>query len=265
MRWRFIKYKAMFKTTESVIKMDIKISFCTLFIVFLYLTFQKSMAEDNDRNNYGAVSSTQLINEDEQEEKVRSVDSFYEDHSGGNEDKGFLRGRDPEKRQLHNRRDGEQEERSNEDGVNHIHINGLTSTEKLQRPTRVSFSKEQPANQNHGAVTPVTPIAGRHVSFIEKANQNEPSDSGATYDNRGCSDMQSSSDSLSRVRAITNCSVHYHTHSEAEECNESDISLALSYRRSFSQTRRRRRRYTRRGTLVTDSFVNECICCCSIL
>lgn len=224
------------------------------------------MAEENDRNTYGAVGSTQLINEDEQQEQVRSVDSFYEDHPGENEDKRFLLGIDPEKRQLDNRRDEEQVEKSNEDGENHLHIiNGLTTTEKLQRPTRVSFSKEQPANQNDGAVTPVTPIVGRHVSFIEKANQNEPSDAGAPYDNRGCTDMQSSSDSLSRVRAITNCGVHYHTHSEAEECNESEISLALSYRRSFSQTRRRRRQYTRQGTMVSDSFVNECICCCTIL
>ena len=221
------------------------------------------MAEENDRNTSGAAGSTQLINEDEQEEKVGSVDFSYEDHPRGNEDKRFLLGTDPEKRQIHKRRDEEQVEKSKEEGENHPHIiNGITSTEKLQRPTRVSFSKEQQANQNDGAVTP---IAGRHVSFIEKANQNEPSDSGATYDNRGCSDMQSSSDSLSRVRAITNCSVHYHTHSEAEECNESEISLALSYRRSFSQTRRRRRRYTRQGTIVSDSFVNECICCCSIL
>ena len=223
------------------------------------------MAEVNDRNAYGADGSTQLINEDEQEEKVRSYDSFSEDHPRGNEDSTFLLSRDPEKSQSHNRREEQRVEKSNEDGENHLHIiNGKTSTEKLQRPTRVSFSKEQPANHSNGAVTPVTPIVGRHVSFIEKANQNEPSDSGATYDNRGCSDMQSSSDSLSRVRAITNCSVHYHTHSEAEECNESDISVVLSYRRSFSQTRRRRR-YTRQGTLVTDSFVNECICCCTIL
>ena len=224
------------------------------------------MAEGNDRNNYGAVGATQLIDEGEQEEKVRSVDSFYEDHPGETADKRFLLGTDPIRRQLHNRRDEQQLEKSSEDGENHLHIiNGITSTGKLQRPTRVSLSKEQPANQNDGAVTPVASSVGRHVSFIEKANQNEPSDSGATYDNRGCSDLQSSSDSLSRVRAITNCSVHYHTHSEAEECNESEISLALSYRRSFSQTRRRRRRYTRQGTLVTDSFVNECICCCTIL
>ena len=229
------------------------------------------MTEENDKSSYGAVGSTQFVKEDEQQEKVRSFDSFYGDQPGGNEDKRLLLGTDIEKRQLHNKSDEDQVEKSNEDGENHLHIiNGITSTEKLQRPTRVSFSKEQQANQNDGAVTPVTPIVGRHVSFIEKANQDEPSESGATYDNRGCTDMQSSSDSLSRVRAITNCSVHYHTHSEAEECNESEISLALSYRRSLSQTlgsqtRRRRRRYTRQGTMVSDSFVNECICCCTIL
>lgn len=71
------------------------------------------MAEENDRNTYGAVGSTQLINEDEQQEQVRSVDSFYEDHPGENEDKRFLLGIDPEKRQLDNRRDEEQVEKSN--------------------------------------------------------------------------------------------------------------------------------------------------------
>jgi len=226
---------------------------------------QKSMAEENDRNTYGAVGSTQLINEDEQQEKVRNVDSFYGDDPTGFEDKRFLLGTDIEKRQLHNGRDKEQEEKSNENSENNLQItNDTTSTKKLQRPTRVSFSKEQQANQNDGAVTPVTPNVVRRVSF------NEPSDAGAAYDNRGNSDMQCSSDSLSRVRAITHCSAHYHTHSEAEECNESEISLVLSNRRSFSQTRAsqtqpRRRRYTRKGTIVTDSFVNECICCCAIL
>lgn len=229
------------------------------------------MAEESDRNTYGAVGSTQLINEDEQQEKVRNVDSFYGDDPTGFEDKRFLLGTDIEKRQLHNRRDEEQEEKSNENSENNLQItNDTTSTKTLQRPTRVSFSKEQQANQNDGAVTPVTPDVGRHVSFLNKASQNEPSNAGTAYDNRGNSDMQSSSDSLSRVRAITHCSVHYHTHSEAEECNESEISLVLSNRRSFSQTRAsqtqpRRRRYTRKGTIVTDSFVNECICCCAIL
>jgi len=223
------------------------------------------MAEESDRNTYGAVGSTQLINEDEQQEKVRNVDSFYGDDPTGFEDKRFLLGTDIEKRQLHNGRDEEQEEKSNENSENNLQItNDTTLTKKLQRPTRVSFSKEQQANQNDGVVTPVTPNVVRRVSF------NEPSDAGAAYDNRGNSDMQSSSDSLSRVRAIAHCSAHYHTHSEAEECNESEISLVLSNRRSFSQTRAsqtqpRRRRYTRKGTIVTDSFVNECICCCAIL
>jgi len=223
------------------------------------------MAEESDRNTYGAVGSTQLINEDEQQEKVRNVDSFYGDDPTGFEDKRFLLGTDIEKRQLHNGRDEEQEEKSNENSENNLQItNDTTLTKKLQRPTRVSFSKEQQANQNDGVVTPVTPNVVRRVSF------NEPSDAGAAYDNRGNSDMQSSSDSLSRVRAITHSSAHYHTHSEAEECNESEISLVLSNRRSFSQTRAsqtqpRRRRYTRKGTIVTDSFVNECICCCAIL
>lgn len=228
------------------------------------------MADENSTSSYGAVGCTQPINEDdEQQARVRSVDSFYEDQSGGHsEDQRTFVGADAEKTQLHEKRKEEQEEKSSEESShspgsaqNHQHNNnGNTSAEKLQRPSRVSFSNEQPTNQINGAMTPV---GGRHVSFIEKANQNEPSDANVAYDNRGCSDMQSSSDSLSRVRAITNCSVHYHTHSEGEECNESELSVALSYRRS-SQTRRRRRN-TKRATLVSDSFVNECICCCTII
>ncbi|KAL9989146.1 hypothetical protein ACROYT_G003662 [Oculina patagonica] len=224
------------------------------------------MAEENDKNTYGAVENTRPLNEDETQERVRSVDSFYEDQPGENDNKRTLLDTDAEKGHLHEKQVEKQEEKPNEandNAQNHQHNNnGITPTERLQRPTRVSFSKEQPNNANNGAVTPVTSI-GRHVSFINEANQNEPNDVGVAYDNRACSDMQSSSDSLSRVRAITNCSVHYHTHSEGEECNESDISFVISHRRS-SQTRRRRR-YTRAGTLVSDSFVNECICCCTII
>ena len=235
--------------------------------VYLFSFFlQKSMTEGNDISTYGAVADTRPLGEDEQQERVRSADSFYEDQPGGNDDKRTLLGTGAEKRHLYEKQDEKQEEKPNEatgDAQNHQqNNNGIISTERLQRPTRVSLSKEQPINQNNGAVTPVTP-SGRHVSFIKEASQNEPSDVGVAYDNRGCSDTQSSSDSLSRVRIITNCSVRYHTHSEGEECNESEISIAASYRRS-SQTRRRRR-YTRHGTMVSDSFVNECICCCVII
>lgn len=224
------------------------------------------MTEENDKSTYGAVENAQALNEDGQEERVRSIDSFYEDQPGENDDKRTLLDTDTEKGHLQEKQDEKQEEKPNEangNAQNHQrNNNGITSTERLQRPTRVSFSKEQPTNQDNGAVTPVSP-SGRHVSFINEANQNEPNDVGVAYDNRACSDMQSSSDSLSRVRAITNCSVHYRTHSEGEECNESEISIITSHRRS-SQTRRRRR-YTGHGTMVSDSFVNECICCCAII
>lgn len=222
------------------------------------------MAEENDISTYGAVASTQPLNED-QEERLRSIDSFYEDQPGENVDKRTLLGTDTENNHLHEKREEKQEEKPNEgtdNAQNHQHNNiEITSTEKLRRPTRVSFSKDEPTNQNTGTVTPLTPN-GRHVSFIKDANQSELNDAGVAYDNRVCSDMQSSSDSLSRVRAITNCSVHYHTHSEGEECNESELSMAISVRRSSI---RRRRRYTRHGTIVSDSFVNECICCCVII
>ncbi|KAL9989151.1 hypothetical protein ACROYT_G003667 [Oculina patagonica] len=163
------------------------------------------MAEENDKNTYGAVENTRPLNEDEQQERVRSVDSFYEDQPGENDDKRTLLDTDAEKGHLHEKQVEKQEEKPNKangNAQNHQHNNnGITPTERLQRPTRVSFSKEQPKNANNGAVTPVTPI-GRHVSFINEANQNEPNDVGVAYDNRACSEMQSSSDSLSRVQSL---------------------------------------------------------------
>ncbi|XP_031561883.1 uncharacterized protein LOC116297739 [Actinia tenebrosa] len=92
-------------------------------------------------------------------------------------------------------------------------------------------------------------------------------------------DERDLADAVSRVRSVTSTSVC--THSDAEECNESDFSIAMSlstdtitFRRgsrtgSFSSylltPRRRRRRISRPGALVTDSYADECICCCSIL
>ena len=77
-------------------------------------------------------------------------------------------------------------------------------------------------------------------------------------------------------RTATCSGVVYHSCSEAEECRESEISLNLS---SENPRLRRRRRNSslrallsswkpgeeKRGAVVTDSFVNECICCCIIL
>lgn len=228
-----------------------------------FCSFKKAriMAEDNT-STYGAVASTQPINEDEQETRVRSVDSFYEDQQRGTGDQRTLPGADDEKRELNGKQEEEKEENPSDESClstsnphNQHNNNDIRSAGKLQRPTRVSFSDEHSTSPSHGAVTP----SGRHVSFLAETNQNESSDPSVAYDN-----MQSSSDSLSRVRTITNCSVHYRTHSEAEECNESELSCALSYHRSNPQIRRRRR-YTNRGTMVSDSFVNECICCCVII
>jgi len=228
------------------------------------------MAEDNNTNTYGAVNSTQPVNEDKPEERVRSVDSFYEDQTIETKDHRIISDTTAVKMQLH---EEEQKERLKTESCllpdivkNQLNAND-TAAEKLPRPTRVSFSKEQPTTPTHGAISP---SSARHVSFTDEASQNETGDSGVAYDNCGFSDIQSSVDSITRVRAITNCSVHYQTHSEAEECNESEISLALNFHQNSQTTttpRRRglRRRYTRHGTIVTDSFVNECICCCTII
>lgn len=128
-------------------------------------------------------------------------------------------------------------------------------------------NNEQSKSDASSSISPVSPQL-RRVSFLAKPNHNEAADPDVAYDNRGySSDMMSSTDSIKRVRAITNCSVRYHTHSEGEECNESDISqLTLNFQQNSQSTpRARRRMYTRHGTLVSDSFVNECICCCTII
>ena len=220
------------------------------------------MAEENNATSiYGAVGSTQPADDDNLEARVRSISSFYKDETiAADEDET------KEKAQL---REEEQEGKVikesplSSDDQNHLH-NDAKETEKLSRPTRVSFSNEQPTVSTQGAVSP---ISARHVSFIKEINENEAHDLSVAYDNRGFSDMQSSSDSLTRVRAITNCSVHYQTHSEGEECNESEISIAWNFQQNSQTTPRRRgRRYSaRHGTMVSDSFVNECICCCVIL
>lgn len=222
------------------------------------------MTEENNTRTYGAVGSTQPADDDNLEGRVRSVSSFYEDETVAAKDERTTSSVVAEKAQL---RDEEQEGKPikesplSSDDQNRLN-NDTRATEKLPRPTRVSFTNEQPTNPAHGAVSP---ISARHVSFIQEINENEAHDPSVACDNRGFSDMQSSSDSLTRVRAITNCSVHYQTHSEGEECNESEISLAWNFQQNSQTTPRRRRRYsTRHGTMVSDSFVNECICCCVI-
>lgn len=82
-------------------------------------------------------------------------------------------------------------------------------------------------------------------------------------------------------RFRTNTDGSHYTHSDAEECEESDFSVYVSTdtvtlrsrRRtswlSFSgliPPRRRHRKRFRAATGVTDSFVDECVCCnCTIL
>lgn len=224
------------------------------------------MAEEKSASTYGAVGSSQPISEDEPQERVRSVDSFYRDQITATKDHRIISDRCAENTQLHA---GELEEKpskelclSSDTAQIHQDTDDMTTPEKLPRPTRVSFSNGKPTTPTNEAVSP---ISARHVSFIKEANQNESTDASTAYDNRGFSDIQSSSDSITRVRAITNGSVHYRTHSEGEECNESEISLALNFHQNSQTTPRRRRRYTRHGTMVSDSFVNECICCCTII
>lgn len=229
---------------------------------------KKIMTEEKSESTYGAVDATQSVKEGEPQERVPSVSSFYDDETCEIKDYRTKSDMAVEKTQL---QEGEQEEKnrnesclSSENAENQHNTNDVTTTEKLPRPTRVSFSNGQPASLINDAKSP---ISARHVSFLDEANQNGTADVGVSYDNRGYSpDILSSTDSASRVRAFMNCSVHYHTHSEAEECNESEISLVLNLQQSSQTTpRHRRRRYTRSGAIVSDSFVNECICCCTII
>lgn len=79
-------------------------------------------------------------------------------------------------------------------------------------------------------------------------------------------------------RTRTDTAISYCTHSEAEECSENDFSLYISSETITLRSRRhssgtsmsglvasRRRRHRRLGTKVTDSFADECVCCCTIL
>ena len=184
------------------------------------------------RNNYGAVGSSQSIDSDDNQ-RVRSVDSFYGDQLAQTEGQGAKVGFQSMVKESENQSDA------------------------LQRPTRVSFGSDQPSNLCQGTVSP---ISTRHVAFV--AEETQPNDAWTMIDNHRGSD--SFSDSISRVRVLTNTSVAYHTHSEGEECHESDLT-ALSFHRNLQSSPWRRSRFSKRGVMVSDSFVNECVCCCSIL
>ena len=225
------------------------------------------MTEGESESSYGAVGSTTPVREGEEHERVRSISSFYDDQT---KDCRTVSDVGAEKARLH---EGEQEEKPGDelflsfDNSPNEFVNGIT-TEKMARPTYMSLNNnEQSKSDASSSISPGS-SQPRRVSFLAKPNHNEATDPDVAYDNRGySSDMMSSTDSIRRVRAITNCSVRYHTHSEGEECNESDISqLTLNFQQNSQSTpRARRRRYTRHGTLVSDSFVNECICCCTII
>lgn len=225
------------------------------------------MTEGESEKTYGAVGTTRPVREGEEHERVRSVSSFYDDQT---KDHRTLSDGAAEKARLH---EGEQEETPGEelflsfDNSPNECVNGIT-TEKMARPTYMSLSNnEQSKCDTSSSISPVSPQP-RRVSFLAEPNHNQAIDPDVAYDNRGySSDMVSSTDSIKRVRAITHCSVRYNTHSEGEECNESDISqVTLNFQQNSQSTpRARRRRYTRHGTPVSDSFVNECICCCAII
>ena len=102
----------------------------------------------------------------------------------------------------------------------------------------------------------------RHVSFCY----------GADKQSESSSELSSSQPCM---RSVTGASVAYHNYSEGEECRESEVSVNLSSDSPRCSRRRTNslsallssctRRQEKRATAVTDSFVNECICCCTIL
>lgn len=213
-------------------------------MIFFFCSLQKArlMADESIASFYGGNDSTKLINEDEQET------------IGTKDQRTLLSGDEENRESVENNEKGKEGKPSDESSlsISNSEKQYIHSEEKSQRPTSLSFSNDHATGQSrHGAVTP----SRRQVSFIREANQNESCDASVAFDN-----SQLSSDSLSRVRAITSGSVYYRTHSEAEECDENELSCY----RSNSQIRRRRR-YTKRGAVVSDSFVNECICCCVII
>ena len=142
-----------------------------------------------------------------------------------------------------------------------------------KKPEDVSTNEESPAEARHVSFYRSETPPGRRVSFCGSTN----CDREDTTPPARPSEL-----SPSRTRNTTSSSVGYCTHSEAEECDEdTEISLVVSSldpgpphrtRRfgsfgsfSWSSQGRRRRAKTRHATVVSDTFVNECICCCAIL
>ena len=221
---------------------------------------QKIMTEENEMNFNVAEASTKPANDGDLESlRLLSISSSYEDEKDETEKQRLKAVVGVKETQLN----GNSKERI--DGQNQLSEDDVTGTEQLSRPIRLSLSNEQPTKPSNDSSSHMN---SRHVSFIpeEEAKENGMNDTSVAYDNRGFTDMQTSSDSATRLLVHTNGSVHYQTHSEGEECNESEISIAWTVQHnSQNGPLRRRRQNTHHGTLVSDSFVNECICCCVIL
>ena len=152
-------------------------------------------------------------------------------------------------------------------------IHGEPNAGPSAKKPDVSTNEENPAEARHVSFYRSETPPGRRVSFCGSTN----CDREDTTPPARPSEL-----SPSRTRNTTSSSVGYCTHSEAEECDEdTEISLVVSsldpgpphrIRRfgsfgsfSWSSQGRRRRAKTRHATVVSDTFVNECICCCAIL
>lgn len=162
-------------------------------------------------------------------------------------------------------------ESSNSDVTNSPVLQSPRHTDDVNRPVLFTNDVER-QNYHESGNSPPRHIEREMERLIHDDNIDD-------NQNNVENDRRHFEDSLSRNRSVTNTST-VHTHSEGEECNESDFSVAMSLstdtitfrRRSrtgslFSNllTPRRRRRISRPGAIVTDSYADECICCCSIL
>ena len=209
------------------------------------------MTEENENFN-AALDSIQPANdEDLESRRLGSISSSFEDETEEAEKQRVLADAGVGKANFN-------EIESKSDGEH------ATTSEQFLRSTRLSLSNEQPATTSNDS------MSSRRVFFSpedETKGRIRSNDTSVVCGNRGFIDMQSSSNSLTRLQAHSNGSVHYRTHSEGEECNESEISVVWNMQQNSESaplTRRTRNR-THHGCVVSDSFVNECICCCTIL
>lgn len=204
------------------------------------------MSEENENLNV-AVDSIQPAND----EYPESISSSFEDETRETEKERVMADAGVGKANFK-----EPESKPDEEDAR--------TSEQLLRSTRLSLGNEQSATTSNDS------MSSRRV-FCKPEDETKGSvrikDTSVGCDNRGFTDMQSSSNSLTHLLAHSNGSVQYKTHSEGEECNEGEISVVWNMQQnSESVTLTRRTRYrTHHGTVVSDSFVNECICCCTIL